>query len=484
MPEASRSAIAQPPSFAAFWLAETLRLRESLWGPLEDAREVRRVRSEPLSFEQKILLRGRHLGKREGLDASIRNWSAAARLILVVLCGAALLAGAGAAVGALGDGSRQINILLALAALLGLNTLTLAFWLMSFLVQGAGGAWLGESWLWLTRKLARGPNATLVPRALAEILGRAHALRWLLGGVSHALWAIALSAMLLAMLALLSARRYSFNWETTLLSPDVFVSLTRILGWLPAQLGFSMPTEAIVRASGSLQALPEPAQALWSGWLLGCIVVYGLLPRVLALFLCLAMTRRRLAGLRLDTSLPGYAELRDRLAPASEHAGIDAPAPADQPARKAIHAPPDQPLDQPILVGIELPPDLAWPPGPLAPGVADLGVIDGRTQRNALLDRLQQHAPERLLMVCDAQQTPDRGTTAMLAELAGFAGQAHVALLGLYQGREGRGAAWLEQLQAAGFQPQALHGEAAAALAWLAGEPRASELAGDQHVEP
>lgn len=482
MPEASAPAVAQPFAFAAYWLAETLRLRESLWGPLEDAREVRRARSAPGSFEEKILLRGQQLGKREGLDASIRSWAAAARLMLILLCGAAILAGAGAAVGALGDGGRQVNILLALTALLGLNMLTLFFWLASFLVKGAGGAWLGESWLWLTRKLARGPDAALVPRALVEILGRTHSLRSVLGSVSNALWAIALCAMLLAMLALLSARRYSFNWETTLLAPDVFVSVTQVLGWLPAQLGFSIPDEAIVRASGSLQALPEPAQALWSSWLLGCVVVYGLLPRVIALFVCLAAARRRLGVMRLDTGLPGYAELRDRLTPVSEHAGVDAPAPAPQPSRMALQASTGKALDRPVLVGIELPPDLAWPPGALSPEVADLGIVDGRAERNALLDRLQGHAPARLLLVCDGHQTPDRGTTAWLADLAGFAGDTHVALLDRRNGPQGREAAWLAQLQAAGFPPLTIHTEVAAALDWLAGHIAPDGGAGGSHA--
>src|SRR5690606_4229739 len=133
------------------------------------------------------------------------KWMQGSRIALLALCLLAILGGAGVALGALGDGSRPVNLLLALVALLGLNTVTLIFWLLSFLFKGGNsGAWLGEAWLWLTRKLARGPDAALAPRALVEMLNRHQALRWLLGGISHGLWSLALASLLLTLLALLS----------------------------------------------------------------------------------------------------------------------------------------------------------------------------------------------------------------------------------------------------------------------------------------
>src|SRR5690606_4828228 len=112
----------------------------------------------------------------------------------------------------------------------------------------------------------------------------------------------------LTMLAMLSGVRYTFNWETTLLSPDTFVWLARLLGWLPAKLGFPVPSDDIIRASDGLQVLPAYAQAAWSGWLIGCVIVYGLLPRLIALAVSIYIGRRRLSTLTIDSSLPGYAE--------------------------------------------------------------------------------------------------------------------------------------------------------------------------------
>ena len=444
-----------------YWLAETLRLREAAAGPLEDASELRRVRTQAHGFAQKILMRAGLLGRREKLDVLIRRWSTGARLALVALFVMSLFAGVGTAAGALGDGTRPVNVLLAITAMLGVHLLTFLLWLASFAINSpSGGAWLGELWLWLTRKLTRGPDAALAPRALVEVLGRNRSLRWILSGVSHLLWSAALIGLLATLLALLSARRYGFVWETTLLSADTFVALTHAIGWLPAQLGFSIPSGAIVRASDGLQTVPGSAQGLWSSWLIGSVVVYGLLPRGVALGVCLYVAHRRLARVALDTGLPGYAELRDRLEPASEHAGIDAEASPDFLALPAIHDVQPFRSGQPALLGIELPPDTPWPPAGMPANVANLGIIDTRVQRKRILDALQQRPPGHLLLVCDGRQTPDRGTLALIAELSGIAAHTHIAVLNttdLPAPEDTRSAAWLRRLAAAGFGPDQVH---------------------------
>lgn len=454
------------------WLAETLRLRESLWGPLEDAAEVRQAKAERASFETKILSRARLLGAREHLDSMLMRYARGARFALALLCLSAVLAGAGTALSALGDGSRSVNVLLALTAMLGINLLAFALWLASFGLRSPGnGSWLGELWLWLTQKLARGPDAALAPRALISVLDRNGSLRWVLGGVSHAWWTTALTSVLLTLLAVLSARRYQFNWETTLLSPDSFVYITAALGWLPSKLGFPLPSEAIVRASNGLQALPESAQALWSGWLIGCVVVYGLLPRLTGTLLSLCVSKHKLARLSVDSRLPGYAELRDRLEPPSEKIDIDGPAGPWTPALNHGQHSPAYTRRQALIVGLELPPDTTWPPFALSPSTVDLGLNDTRPQRKQLLDDFQLQPPAKLLVVCDAQQTPDRGTLALLAQLSNLSQEMHILLINSDQAAtdhdDTRTAQWRKQLVAAGFASEHIHSDLNTALAWL-----------------
>src|SRR3546814_13701849 len=73
-------------------------------------------------------------------------------------------------------------------------------------------------------------------------------------------------------------RRPPRSTRTDTLFPYTTLFRPTALGWLPAQLGFALPSEAMIRASDGLQQLPGSAQALWSSWLIGCVVVYGLLP--------------------------------------------------------------------------------------------------------------------------------------------------------------------------------------------------------------
>ncbi|MCD0506269.1 DUF2868 domain-containing protein, partial [Bordetella petrii] len=272
-------------------------------------------------------------------------------------------------------------------------------------------------------------DAALVPQALMNLLGRAGALRWLFGAISHTLWLAGLAAALATLLVMLSTASYRFVWATTLLQPDTFVFLTGALGWLPALLGFATPDEAMVRLSDGSQLLPATAHAEWSVWLIGVVTVYGVLPRLLAWLLCMAQARRARRQLRIDTTLPGYAALRDRLLPPAQSTGIDRPAdPLHQPHVNAGRL--ANLGDQRVMAGLELPTDLPWPPASAPEGTVDAGNLDTREQRNRLLDALSQAGARRLLIVCDVRQTPDRGTLGLIAELAGKAGHTRVWLAG------------------------------------------------------
>src|SRR3546814_17501133 len=110
MPESHIPKKGQITSFHAYWLAETLRLREALWGPVEDAMEVRRARAQGQGFEQRVLLRAGYLAQREKLDLLVRQWTQGSRLALTGLCLLAVLAGIAASLGALGDGVRPVNL--------------------------------------------------------------------------------------------------------------------------------------------------------------------------------------------------------------------------------------------------------------------------------------------------------------------------------------------------------------------------------------
>ena len=442
-------------------LVEAIRLRETLWGPLEDLSESRRARAAGGSFARRVTARALALAQRDGLEQAWSRWWRVARLLMVAMAVLAVLAGAATAAGALGDGRRAVNVVTAVGALLGLHVLTFIFWLLSLALSGkttGAGSWAGDLWWWLSRRFVKG-EASLVPQAFAAVLARRGSQFWLAGLISHGLWVLAFLSALSTLLLLLASRRYHFNWETTLLTPETFVWLVEGLGVLPSLLGFTLPDTLTIRSSDGLHMLDVQAQALWSSWLLGVVVTYGLLPRVLALACSLWQWRTHTARLSLDDSLPGLAELRPRLMPASEPTGVDGLASPDKVAR--IHNEPGALLAAHALcvVGLELPPEQRWPPAFMQEDMQDLGRVDSRAERLAILGRLQSASPRHLLMVCDAAQTPDRGVVATLVEWAQLAQQSDVILLdeALADPEQARRRSWHERLVAAGFAPGQIH---------------------------
>nr|WP_276583987.1 DUF2868 domain-containing protein [Pseudomonas sp. RIT-PI-AD] len=410
----------------AYWLAEAVRLREEQGGPLEDSEARRQAIAGGGDLETRILARAHWLGRREGLLDAQRLWRQGATLALILLALLAAFSGAGLAVAALGDGSRPVNVFWALAGLLGLHLLSLSGWALAFVAGGDAAGALGRLWLWLSGRLARDARAAHLAPALLVLLGRARLTRWALGSLVHGLWSLALLAALAVLLGLLATRRYGFVWETTLLDSDTFIGLTQALGALPALLGFPQPDAETIRASGDQALGGEAARHAWAGWLVGVLTVYGVLPRLLLGGLCLLRGRQARARLALDLQEPGYSLLRERLMPASERLGIRDPAPErlSEPPAPASGAGSAGAL----LVAVELDDRRAWPP-PLPDGVADAGVLDDGTQRRRLLEQLTRYPPARLVIACDPRRSPDRGTLALLGELARCAGATRVWLL-------------------------------------------------------
>lgn len=194
---------------------------------------------------------------------------------------------------------------------------------------------------------------------------------------------------------------------------------------------------AQIRISGSLGSDLENASQAWASWLLGVVLVYGLLPRLLLLLFCLWRWRRGRIALGLNLQLPAYRLLRERLQPASERLGISDAAPELLPAMRAGRHP--APGQDALLVAIELDPRRPWPPR-LPGAVADAGILDDREQRRRLLEQLTLYPPARLVIACDPRRSPDRGTLALIGELSRCAASARVWLLQPPPGRLAWGA--------------------------------------------
>ncbi|WP_420234252.1 DUF2868 domain-containing protein [Pseudomonas sp. ABY48] len=407
------------------WLTETIRLREEHAGPLEDQEANRLARAAGGDLSTRIRHRARWLAERDGLTEALRHWLQGARLALIALALLAVISGAGLGFAALGDGQTPVNVFWALGSLLGLNLVLLIGWALGLLFAGEHDAALGRLWLWLSEKLARDAKAAQLAPALLLLLQRHKLNRWALGMLVNGLWLLAMLSALVIVLLLMATRRYGFVWETTLLGGETFVAMTQALGALPALLGFSVPTVEMIRASGDAALNIESARQAWAAWLVGVLLVYGLLPRLCLALLCLWRWRRGRATLRLDLNLPGYAQLRERLMPSSERLGVNDAAPAQlHRVESAVSA---MDSDGALLVAIELD-DRPWPPK-LPDIVKNAGILDSRESRHKLLEQLSRFPPARLAIACDPRRSPDRGSLALIAELARSASATRVWLL-------------------------------------------------------
>jgi hypothetical protein len=406
------------------WLTETIRLREEHAGPLEDLEANRLARAAGGDLPGRIQRRAVWLAERDGLSAALRHWLQGARLALVLLVIFALLSGAGLAFAALSQ--SPVNVFWALGSLLGLNLILLLSWALGLIFAGEHGATLGRLWLWLSEKFARDAKAAQLAPALLLMLQRKKLNRWALGTLVNGLWLLAMLSALLLLLTLMATRRYGFVWETTILGADTFINLTQALGALPALLGFNVPTVEMIRASGGAALDIESARQAWATWLVGVLVVYGVLPRLLLALLCFWRWSRGKAALTLDLNLPGYAQLRERLMPTSERLGINDAAPAQ--LHRVESSVSEHASDGALLVAIELDDQRPWPPA-LPKTVSNAGILDSRESRHKLLEQLSRFPPARLLIACDPRRSPDRGSLALIAELARNANATRVWLL-------------------------------------------------------
>lgn len=381
------------------------------------------------NLEQRILLRARRLDGALDMTGALGHVRAALRLAIAGLLLAAALAGIATAQAVMGPGGGTIvNFFVVLFAALGPETAALLFWLV-FAMTGStrNAGLLGRIAADLAARLVRLTHRDAIHaaalRAVGGIMAGGPYGRWTLGAVSHGAWLVFLAALLAMVLLLLSTRSYVFVWETTILSADTYVPLTRWLAALPTLFGFPAPGTADIRASqwagsGAQAAL---ARDSWAGLLVGCIVVYGIVPRLVLLIVCLALRARAGRSFRLDTARPGYARLAPRLMPAAEGMGFadsDAGiAPQRAPARHdatagRVEADPHGPV---AVLGLEIDvPASGWPPALAAGDMLDLGRAQGRQDLRRALDELRRAAPapRLLVLVCALTTTPDRGLLA------------------------------------------------------------------------
>lgn len=447
------------------WLAEAVRLSRP---DTPDPAAEKQAMAQEMDAEHRVLFWARHIADRDGMTQVLIGARQRAGWALVLLLFVASFAGFFAAMAVLGDSSATVNVIWALGALLGANLLMLTIWLLSFF-SGGQSLSLGRLWFWLSGRFQH-KDALNLARAFAGLTTRAGLSRWWLGAVSHLSWLFALLGATAGLLLALSLRSYVFIWETTILPATAFESLVQTLGWLPGLLGFSVPDAAAVQEAGvsgsqAVVSQLDPQRRIWASWLIGCLLMYGVIPRAVLSLLCLLRLTAGLRALRLPVQSVEWSSLSARLSPDSEQGGITDPAPALVPVEK-------QRLNMMAvaknlaLTGFELGEDQTWRPDTMA-AVKEVILVDSREDRQRALRRLRDEEFDGALFVCRVAQSPDRGSLHWLSDAMREAKAVRVWLFGADKASAERLEVWLQSLLALGVPPDAVFRSDVDAKQWL-----------------
>lgn len=408
-------------------------------------------------LENRIIERAGRLTVATQLRAALWQINTVTGWVIVVAGMLALIAGAGTAFAALGRGvggqGVVVNFYVAIGAILGIQTLTLAAWCVLMALSSVrrgpteGLLSLGRAAVataqWLASRVRRGR----ITRASIHAWSHVHASgligRWTFSAITHGLWLSFNTGCLIAIMLLLSTRHYQFVWETTILEDRHYVRLTHGLSHLPRLAGFDAPDdEQIARSrwTGRVNSFDDESRRAWSSLLVGSIVLYGFAPRIVLLGWSLSRRRNAASKFVLDTRLPGYARLEARLsdAPARCETSDDAISSVNA-AAFAVSAERSgdtqwiRPIGPPAIVGIEIARPAVWPPRTPRAVWDDLGIVESRDDRRSVLAAIGDSTtePATVLMVCDLATTPDRGIGRFIAEIvARLARPAAVMLTG------------------------------------------------------
>lgn len=369
-------------------------------------------------FLKRLTARARRLIQDNALTTILQHpqklFIRASRISLI---GAAIL-GALAAGNAVGE-SSTLNIYWLLAVLLGFNLISIILWVagISFNLQGLNTGIVAQLACWLPYRYKERESdsiAALAARGWWETSLTGAVGKWRISVLTHQFWLTYLTTGMALLILLMMAKQYDFIWGTTLLPES---SLPELTHWLskPMELFGLIPPDSYQIAASRVGAAAQDAEtrSAWAVFLLGTLLLYGILPRLILLLASMLMQKMAEHRFKLDLYLPYYIALRQRLmAHEFESSVIDAdPKIAEVKAMTATR-PATQGIPQHALaIGIELDDHIIWPKG----RSCSKNVID-QTSFSEAADMIKKFNGSLLVGVA-AHRLPDRGVQRTIREL-------------------------------------------------------------------
>ena len=369
-----------------------------------------------LDFIHRLATRAKHLIQDNALEDRLRQpqqqFVRVSRICLVV---AAILGGLAASQAV--SESSILNIYWLLAVLLGFNTISLLLWIsgITLNLQSLSSGIAAQLASWLPYREKKTPTiASLASRAWWESCLTGGVGKWRISVLTHKFWLTYLTAGMGLLILRMLAKQYNFIWGTTLLPDSSLPRLTHILGTPLEAMGLKIPDDPQTVAS-RIGAGKQDAETrgAWANFLIGSLLIYGILPRLLLLSLSLVMQKWSEYRFKLDLYLPYYIELRQRLMArelkakvidADPNAGIKPAEVARPPENVSIPA-------NAQAFGIELDQATLWPESV----TCRLNIIDQQSHDEAIA--LIKNVKGPLLLGVAAHRLPDRGVQRLIKEL-------------------------------------------------------------------
>ena len=415
-------------------MTESLRRHEQRLGRRhDDERAVMLAREADTALEGRVALRARALPGFDGVGDDLDRLFRIGRRFILALTLLGLLSGWFAARASAAD--RQLDLLLASLALVGLPTLVLLVWLLFWIwsarsntARGALSASVSRLLAWFGPRMFGSALAPELAQSTASWLATRSG-RWWLSLGSQLLWLGFSLGALCGLIFFFSVAQYDLSWGTTILDDETVKALIQALAWLPDLLGLGPSMTAEVVERGRVGGLAGADRALWAQFLMVLVLLYVAVPRLVLALLAWWRFRHASSAIPLDLGLPGYLRLRADLTPSSSEEKLLGGRPEEAP-HPALRPRPT-PSSRPVLVGFELESDadeqLARQ---LADQVVSLGRADRRQERQSLFHALGalRPPPSDLLVVCSLLRTPDTGGARFLGQLADAARSALILL--------------------------------------------------------
>ena len=310
--------------------------------------------------------------------------------------------------------AEVVNFFYVLASILGVHTLMLLVWLGWMLFAPRNKPNLLGS-LFNPATLIRSKDS--VSQTAVELYQdqlKHTGTKWYISRLSHQFWLASLLGMLSSLVLLLLVKNYSFVWESTLLQDANVVEVVKVMAWLPNLVGFPTPTaQDIITAQMNPETVPQMISLRWAMLLIGSLIMYGIVPRLIVWLFSLIIVRS--SRQKLDLKQPYYQKIIDFW----QRKVVD---PDDSPIEQKPTAPTALVSQTQKLVALlEYP--YAKPTwyqaalGHSTQAVDNIGIIDDRDDMAKLLTYLQA-TPAQVLLGIPPQALPDRGTMRKLDTIA------------------------------------------------------------------